>query len=151
MCSSCSSTPPCYVLLIFIGASLLCFAFLLFVSTSLLCFVGVHCIFSLCAIVVHWHFVVSTLVACWHLIAMCYCCPLAPPCSVLLVLVGPSLLHTLFINTSNLGTFLTPSAIYHLLVVCYCCSLTLSCWHSQCSSMPPYCALCSCCLSTPRC
>jgi hypothetical protein len=102
----------------FIGASLLCFAFLLFVSTFLLHFVGVH-----------WHFVVSTFVACWHLIVMCCFCPLAPPCCALLVLVGNSLLHAfLFINTSNLSTFLTPSALYCLLVV-----------HSQCSSMPSYC------------
>jgi hypothetical protein len=118
VCSCCSLTIPCYAFLMFIGASLLCFAFLLFVSIFLLHFVGVHR-----------HFVVSTLVACWHLIVMCCFCPLAPPCCALLVLVGNSLLHAfLFINTSNLSTFLTPSALYCLLVV-----------HSQCSSMPSYC------------
>jgi hypothetical protein len=70
VCLCCSLAPPCCVLLLLIGTSLLCVfyvhfvppycALLLLIGTSLLC----------------------THIAHWHLLVVCSCCSLAPPCYV---------------------------------------------------------------------
>lgn len=152
VCSCCSSTPPYYVFLKFIGASL-CFAFLLFVSTSLLCFVGVHRHFFCCV----WLLLINTsflallllvgtsllcvVVACWRLIVMHFWCLWALPCCTLSCSSTPPIQvpfqPLVFFITSLLSIVV---AHWHFLLV-----------HSRCSSMPPYCVLCSCPLSTPLC